>query len=849
MPESNAAHPSHREMTAPHWPKLGLIVGIGASAGGLAAFRSFLDHMPADTGMTFVLVQHLDPHHASMLVELLAPHTAMPVSQAVDGESVVGNHVYVIPPNATLAIEKGVLKVQSPAPAREHRRPIDSFFVSLAKDQGEQAVSIVLSGVGSDGTSGLRAVKTHGGFTLAQAEFDETAMQGMPTNAAATGLVDHIVAVEAMPEKLIAHQAHLSAANGWRASQASREDWQRHLSIISALLRRGVGHDFTDYKSNTVIRRVQRRMQLLQIDTVSSYVARLETDPEEVHTLFREFLIGVTQFFRDPGAFEALRTTIVPDLLANRSPDDPIRVWVPGCATGEEVYSLAIVLREAMAAANVDFKVQIFGTDLDANAISVARAARYRKAGAEVSAERLRTWFAPEGDAHCPIKSIREMCIFSVHSVIKDAPFSKLDLISCRNVLIYLNSELQHRVIQTFHYALKPGGFLFLGPSEGVARDADLFNVLDKKHRILHRRDNGGSPVFGLRPFDAAAHTPPTEPRAALFDDGIDRSARRVIEPYSPVYFVIDRKHDIVRFSGADAGQYLEPSGGPANLNLFSILRRTLRPAVRAAVLAVEAQRHGVVQDVTAPAANGQTRTLSLIVEPIEAGALVVAFRELGSAGAAAPAGESVVSDHERELRATKAQLKAAVSELDTYMEEAKSANEEMQSVNEELQSTNEELETSKEEMQSINEELQTLNAELQNKNTALGRINDDLQNLLHSTQVATLFLDSELRIRNFTPVMTEIFHVRDGDIGRPITDISAGLPMRTSSATRKRCSAPSAWSSARCGSAAVENRRSCCASDPTARWTIVSTAWSSPSSTSPRLSARRRWETASRRS
>jgi two-component system, chemotaxis family, CheB/CheR fusion protein len=368
-----------------------LIVGIGASAGGLAAFRSFLNAMPADTGMAFVLVQHLDPHHASMLVELLAPDTAMPVSQAVDGESVVGNHVYVIPPNATLTIEKGVLKVQSPAPAREHRRPIDSFFVSLAEDQREQAVSIVLSGVGSDGTSGLRAVKTHGGFTLAQAEFDETAMQGMPTNAAATGLVDHVVAVEAMPAKLIAHQAQLSAASGWRASQASREDWQRHLSTISTLLRGGVGHDFTDYKSNTVIRRVQRRMQLLQIDTVSSYIARLEADPEEVHTLFREFLIGVTQFFRDPEAFEALRTTTVPDLLANRSPNDPIRVWVPGCATGEEVYSLAIVLREAMAAANVDFKVQIFGTDLDANAISVARAARYRKASTEVSAERLRT--------------------------------------------------------------------------------------------------------------------------------------------------------------------------------------------------------------------------------------------------------------------------------------------------------------------------------------------------------------------------------------------------------------------------------------------------------------------------
>ena len=379
-------------------------------------------------------------------------------------------------------------------------------------------------------------------------------------------------------------------------------------------------------------------------------------------------------------------------------------------------------------------------------------------------------------------------------------------------------------MIQTFHYALKPGGFLFLGPSEGVTRDTDLFNMFDKKHRILHRRDNGGSSVSGLRPFDAAAHTPPTQTHAALFDDGIDRSARRVIEPYSPVYFVIDRKHDIVRFSGADAGQ-LEPSGGPANLNLFSILRRTLRPA-RAAVLAAEAQRHGVVQDVTAPSPNGQTRALSLIVEPIEVGALVVALRELGSA--AAPSGEGVVSDHERELRATKAQLNAAVSELDTYMEEAKSANEEMQSVNEEL-------ETSKEEMQSINEELQTLNAELQNTNTALSRINDDLQNLLHSTQVATLFLDTELRIRNFTLAMTAIFRVRDGDVGRPITDIVSRITYQDLVRDAEEVQRTLGVIERRCDSASVEKRCSCCASDRTARWTNVSTAWSSPSSTSQR--------------
>lgn len=579
-----------------------------------------------------------------------------------------------------------------------------------------------------------------------------------------------------MPEKLLAHQKHLSAAREWQASQASREEWQRHLQEIGALLRAAVGHDFTGYKGNTLIRRVQRRMQALHIEGVTAYIAHLERDPHEADLLFRELLIGVTQFFRDPEAFDALATTVFPTLFTDRDPDQPIRIWVPGCATGEEVYSLAILLKEAMAVAKVDFRLQIFGTDLDSNAIAVARTARYRKAEDEVSTDRLGRWFAAEGDVHCPVKEIREMCIFSAHSIIKDPPFSKLDLISCRNVLIYLNSELQHRVIQTFHYSLKPGGSLFLGPSEGVSRDSDLFDLIDKKHRILKRRGNGTRGFIGLRPLDVQA--PPTQPPTALPDDSIDRSARRVIESHSPVYFVIDRRHDVVRFSGADTGQYLEPSAGAASLNLFSLLRRTLRPSVRAAVLAVEAERVGRVQQVSVPGPDGRDRTVSLIVEPIEAGLLVVAFHELapGDSPAVPAADEPGADSQARELRATKAQLKAAVSELEIYMEESKAATEEMQSVNEELQSTNEELETSKEEMQSINEELQSVNAEVENKNSLLTRLNDDLQNLLDSTEIATLFLDRDLRIRKFTPTMTGMFHLREGDVGRPITDIVSQL-------------------------------------------------------------------------
>ena len=776
QPSGKTVNAAGAKTPAPAPSEIALTVGIGASAGGLAAFKAFLTHMPPDSGMAFVLVQHLDPTHPSMLVDLLAPHTAMRVAQAKDGEKVDANRVYIIPPNATLTIENGTLRVTTPAPPRENRRPIDTFFASLAKDRGERAASIVLAGVGSDGTAGLRAIKAGGGLTLAQAEVDHTAMKGMPNSAAATGLVDHVVPVEGMPEKLAAHQEQLSTITGWKTDQASSEEWRKHLHKISTLLRSGIGHDFAGYKENTLIRRVQRRMQVLEFDTVTAYITRLETDAHEADLLFRELLIGVTQFFRDPEAFDALRATIFPALLKDRDPDEAIRVWVPGCATGEEVYSLAILLKEAMIAANVDVKVQIFGTDLDAAAIAIARAAKYRKTGSKIAPERLRRWFTEEGDMHCPVKAIREMCIFSVHSIVRDPPFSRLDMISCRNVLIYLNGELQHRVIQTFHYALKPGGYLFLGPSEGVTRDAELFALLDKKHRILQRRDNGGSASPGFRSFGPADPSAPSPSRPAVFDDSIDRSARRVIEPYAPAYFVIDRNHDIVRFSGADAGQYLEPTAGAASLNLFSILRRTLRPDVRAAVVAVVADRRGIAQKLLSVGAEG--RHLSLIVEPIEAGLFVVAFRELAFDGeAVSPAGDANGgSMTEQELRVAKMQLRAATSELETYMEEAKSATEEMQSVNEELQSSNEELETSKEEMQSINEELQTLNGELQNTNEALARTNDDLQNLLDSTQIATLFLDRDLRIRNFTPPMAAIFHLRDGDIGRPITDIVSRL-------------------------------------------------------------------------
>ena len=374
-----------------------------------------------------------------------------------------------------------------PAPSRQYRRPVDTFFCALAEDQGERAVAIVLSGVGSDGTLGVRTVKEHGGLTLAQAEFDHDAMQGMPMSAAATGLVDHVVAIEAMPSKLIDYQRHLNDVVGRKDGEGTREDAKAYLGQIAKLVSARTGHDFSGYKENTLARRIQRRMQVLQIANVTAYIERLKTEPGEIDLLFRDLLISVTEFFRNPEAFDAL-ATVIPKLIADKGAGDQVRIWVPGCATGEEVYSIAIMLREAKQQ-NASPEIKVFGTDLDATAVAAARAARYRKLPSGLSPERFQRWFATDGDHHCPVKEIRDMCVFSVHSLIKDPPFSKLDLISCRNVLIYLNSDLQHRVIQTFHYALKPDSYLFLGPSEGVTREANLFAVVDKKHRILQRRD------------------------------------------------------------------------------------------------------------------------------------------------------------------------------------------------------------------------------------------------------------------------------------------------------------------------------------------------------------------------
>jgi len=758
---------------------LNLIVGIGASAGGLQAFLAFLAHLPHDSGLAFVLVQHLSPDHESMLTEILARATPLPVVEAQHGMRVEPNRVYVIPPDATLTIEDGRLLLVKPAPPRSSRRPIDSFFSSLAKDQGDNAVSIVLSGVGSDGSVGLAAVKEAGGLTIAQAEFDHHVMPGMPQSAAATGFVDYVLQVEEMPAKLIEYRDHLGLVADRKDGEGMRIDTPEHLATVLSVLGAKTGHDFAKYKIKTVTRRIQRRMQVLQADTVLGYIKHLREDPAEPELLFRDLLIGVTEFFRDQEAFQGLSAAI--EAILEREGEQPFRIWVPACSTGEEAYSLAIIVRELIEARGASFNVQIFGTDIDDRAIEFARAGRYQRTTG-ISPESLQRWFIETNGEFCPIRQIRGMCVFSVHNVAKDPPFSRLDLISCRNLMIYMDSDLQDRVLRTFHYALNPNGILFLGLSEGVSGHTKLFTRLDKAAHIFQRQD--GDAAFPAMPMAALG---PARNRSAGelaqgSGDRVDRGVRAALAKYSPVFLVVDRHDNIVRYSGGEVARYLEPSAGAANLSLVSNLRKDLRIVVRTALQSVVKTGEGTAFDNVAILIEGQPRRLSVIVEPVQdaggEGLYVVAFQDIrttapepANAADGSPRNPEALAA-EQELRTTRAQLQATIGDLETANEEMKSAAEEYQSVNEELQSTNEELQTSKEEMQSINEELQTVNAEMMAKNDLLSNLNSDLQNLLDSTQIATIFLDENLRIKNFTPSMAEIFSLRENDRGRPLTDI-----------------------------------------------------------------------------
>ncbi len=769
------------------------VVAIGASAGGLDAIQELFRQMPADTGFAFVLIQHLSPRHETLIPELLAPLTAMPVRTVEDETVVHANHIYVMPPHGTLTIDDCVLYLAKPSRmSRGRRSPIDRFFRSLAEDQEDEAVAIILSGTGTDGVLGLKAVKDHGGLTLVQNP--ETAhYDSMPRSAILTGAVDLIAAVERMPARLVEHQKRLREGG---SPEQLREEIAGHLGKICAILRRETGHDFRRYKQSTLVRRVRRRMSESRADSIYAYVESLSNDHQEVEQLFRDLLISVTHFFRDPEAFALLADKVIPRLFEGKDEDGFVRVWVAGCATGEEAYSLAILLREHMMKLEKPPQVQVFATDIDSQALEAARQAIYPEAVAsQISPERLERFFVRHGNMYQVAREVRDLCLFSLHNLIADPPFSRLDLVSCRNVLIYLESELQKKIIALFHYSLRPGGFLFLGPSEMVAGQPELFRTLDKKLRVFQSRDTVTRPPFsfplsdrgrlGIRPAEDLQR------RAAPRQLEVARTFEAVLlESYAPACVVVHEAGDIVYFSPR-TGRYLEPPSGTPTVNVLDMARKGLRLDVRTALHKAVNSRVPVIHENVAFELDGQTLRINVIVRPMpelgeDPGLFMIVFQDVvvpaGEAQPEAEPGAIVAEDPivrrlEAELRATKDHLQATLEELESSNEELVSSNEELLSMNEELQSANEELQTSKEELQSVNEELETVNAELKKKLEELDRANGDLQNLFQSTRIATVFVDRELRIKKFTPAAIEVFRLIDGDLGRPIADVVPRFP------------------------------------------------------------------------
>ena len=766
------------------------VVGIGASAGGLAAIEQFLAAMPPDTksGMAFVIVQHLDPDHKSILLDLIRKYTRMQAFRIEDGMRVQPNCVYVIPPNKDLALLHGRLHLMDPSAPRGLRLPIDYFFRSLAEDQHARAICIVLSGTGTDGTRGLKTIKGEGGMAMVQSP-ESAAYNGMPGSAIATGLADYILPPGKMPEQLISFAQHSYSGQHLPVSNLAPSITDSFEKVF-ILLRSKSGHDFSKYKKNTILRRIQRRMVVTQIENVDDYVRYLQSNPSEVETLFRELLIGVTNFFRDPKAFDALSEKVIPHLFNRKPSGGSVRVWVPACSTGEEAYSLAIQLQEQADILKKAHKVQVFATDIDERAIEKGRAGLYTESiAADVSQGRLAQFFTQENSAYRIRKSIRDLVVFAKQDIIKDPPFSKVDLISCRNLLIYMEPTLQKKIIPMFYYSLNRDGYLFLGTSETISEFVDLFSIVDKKWKLYQRRSDA-TPRAAYSPFIPAPLTGARPIRQAQPDVKAGRSdirelaERALLDEYIPACAFINADYEVLYVHG-HTGRYLELAPGEPSLNLFRMAREELRPALAAAVRKALARKTAVRYNGLNSKTGKDSRMVNLVVQPVSkpesvAGLLMIIFEEAHPDDhPVAVAVQGEVSDKERriselehELTNTKEYFQATTEELETSNEELKSTNEEMQSSNEELQSTNEELETSREELHSVNEELVTVNTELQKKIEELDQVNNDMSNLLAGTGIGTIFVDNHMIIQRFTPAAARVINLIPTDIGRPVDHI-----------------------------------------------------------------------------
>ena len=746
------------------------VIGIGASAGGLEAFEGFLRAIEPDFRAAYVLVQHLDPNHESILTSILARYTDLDVAQITDGTRVTAGTVHVIPAGHALAIEDGVLNLEEFEAPRGFRRPIDDFLQSLAIDQGPNAAGIILSGTGGDGTVGIRAIKEAGGVALAQS-IDQSRYDGMPSSAINTGLVDFVVPVEEMGATL----KRYFQARG-EAGKEVREERDRVIADLLEIVRKHTGHDFAHYKPSTVLRRIQRRMQVCDETEVSDYTERLREDRDEVEALFQDLLINVTSFFRDPEAFDKLRTDVIPKIVQSTLRDRSIRVWVPGCSSGEEAYSIAILFAEALAAHDEPLDVQIFATDIDDEMLGRARAGSYMASVvSRVPPNLLSRYFVASEDGFEVSATIRRMVRFSVHSLIKDPPFSRLDLVSCRNLLIYLAPEMQDRVLPIFHYALRPRGWLMLGMSENATAHADLFEPAFREDRIYRKIDNPNvRPILG--PSIAPVPRDPPAMRAAVARANRpaakrpnDPIAERVLARYAPPFVVVGESGAVLQTSQRIA-PYLELSIDRRTTILSELAAPSLRPVLRALDASLKERRRRTLRRGARVAFGDETLLVDVVADPLDDGTTLYIFRERDRIALDAEEEidvddfrtETHISALEDELSETRATLRTTVEELEVSNEELKSSNEEMMSMNEELQSGN--------------EELTTANEELNSKLRELAEANADLVNFLESTRIATVFLDTQARVRSFTPEALKLFRFVDADRGRRLVDVRSSV-------------------------------------------------------------------------
>jgi two-component system CheB/CheR fusion protein len=769
------------------------IVGIGASAGGLETLEAFFSKMPPEANMAFVIIQHLSPNFKSIMASLLAKHTHMSVSEIENGNTLAPNCVYLTPPNKNVAIFNRTLHLMEPVKSGAINMPIDFFFRSLSEDQKEKAIGIIVSGTASDGTLGIKAIKGEGGMVMVQ-DPETAKYDGMPRSAIGTGLVDFILPVERMPGTLISYVKHPFLKSPGKIN-TSEPTIKHQLQKVFALIRSDTGHDFSQYKHTTIQRRIERRLAVHQIDKLTDYITYLQKNPLEIDALFKDLVIGVTGFFRDPEAYQVLEQKVLPNLLQGKKPDDPLRCWVVGCSTGEEAYSLAMILSEEMQKLKKYLNVQIFATDIDEAAIENARKGIFPDSiTADVSKERLGQFFTKDDGVFKVKKQIRDMVVFSLQSIIRDPPFSRLDLVSCRNLMIYLDQPLQKKIIPLFHYTLNPQGVLLLGPSESIGEFTDLYQSLNAKWKIFQRKESLRDGIIDYQKKIPHGGQDNLEPdvliRASVTPDIQSVIEKAILSQYAPKGVLVDDKYEVLHFVG-QTEKFLVPPTGKPSFNILKMAREDLKFKLTAALhKAVRGKKRIDCKSVRVKY-NNTSCVVDISISPVTdkglpPGLLLVLFEEkapvcLTDENQRQEPGEKIqdptIHQLEQELQSTREYLQATIEELETSNEELKSSNEEMQSVNEELQSANEELETSKEELQSTNEELATVNSELQNKMNEFSKASDDMNNLLAASEIASIFMDTRLNIERYTPAAAQIIKLIPTDIGRPLSDLKTSFP------------------------------------------------------------------------